>query len=67
MSQLFIQAQRERNTSKLIELYVQASKKNISLDESCFLVTQAYILALESNHPLSNNLHKFLVSHNREK
>ena len=67
INQLFNQAQKERNTSELIELYAQASKTSINLDESCFLATQAYVLALEKNHPLSEDLHRFLVTHNREK
>ena len=67
INQLFDQAQRERNTSKLIELYAQASKTSINLDEACFLATQAYVLALEKNHPLSKGLHRFLLAHDREK
>ena len=67
MNKLFDQAQRERNTPKLIELYAQASKTSINLDEACFLATQAYVMALEKNHPLSESLHRFLMAHDREK
>ena len=67
INQLFDQARREGNTSKLIELYAQASKTSINLDEACFLATQAYVLALEKNHPLSEGLHRFLLAHDREK
>ena len=67
INQLFAQAQKERNNSKLIELYAQASKTSINLDEACFLATQAYVLALEKNHPLSEVLHRFLIAHDREK
>ena len=67
INQLFDQARREGNTSKLIELYAQASKTSINLDEACFLATQAYVMALEKNHPLSESLHRFLMAHDREK
>ena len=67
INQLFAQAQKESNNSKLIELYAQASKTSINLDEACFLATQAYVMALEKNHPLSESLHRFLMAHDREK
>jgi hypothetical protein len=50
----------------LAELYAAGSATAQTLDEQCFLATQAYIFALESNHPLAEQLHAFLVQNRRD-
>ena len=60
------QAHKEKNISLLVELYAKASKSTSDHNLSCFLATQAYVLALECNHPLSQNLHSYLKLNNRE-
>ena len=65
--QLDIQVQAahaRQDSAALAELYAAGSATAHTLDEQRFLATQAYIFALESNHPLAEQLHAFLV-HNR--
>ena len=50
----------------LATLYSRASKEAETLDSACFFATQAYIFALESNHPLAEQLHAFLVQNRRD-
>ena len=63
---LLAQAHKEKNLSLLVELYSQASKATSDCDQACFWATQAYVLALEIDHSLSEQLYKFLLSNNRE-
>ena len=69
MTQLDIQVQAEharQDAAALAELYAAGSATAQTLDEQCFLATQAYIFALESNHPLAEQLHAFLVQNRRD-
>jgi hypothetical protein len=50
----------------LVELYDKAARDTDDIDHACFLTTQAYIFALDCNHPLRHALHAFLVKHGRE-
>ena len=67
--QLDIQVQAahaHQDSAALAELYAAGSATAQTLDEQCFLATQAYIFALESNHPLAEQLHAFLVQNRRD-
>ena len=67
--QLNIQVQAahaRQDAAALAELYATSSAMAQTLDEQCFLATQAYIFALESNHPLAEQLHAFLVQNRRD-
>tara|TARA_X000000368_G_scaffold48390_1_gene34544 strand:- start:609 stop:842 length:234 start_codon:yes stop_codon:yes gene_type:complete len=66
LNMLLVQAHKEKNLSLLVELYSQASKATSDCDQACFWATQAYVLALEIDHSLSEQLFKFLLSNNRE-
>ena len=55
-----------QDAAALAELYAAGSTAAQTLDEQCFLTTQAYIFALESNHPLAEQLHAFLVQNRRD-
>ena len=61
-----INARKEKNTYSLVELYAEAMESSADTDLTCFLATQAYALALESNHPLVKNFYNYLILHNRE-
>ena len=67
--QLDIQVQAahaRQDAAALAELYAAGSATAQTFDEQCFLATQAYIFALESNHPLAEQLHAFLVQNRRD-
>ena len=69
MTQLDIQLQAahaRKDSAALAELYAAGSAAAQTLDEQCFLTTQAYIFALESTHPLAEKLHAFLVQNRRD-
>ena len=69
VTQLDIQLQAahaRQDAAALAELYAAGSAAAQTLDEQCFLTTQAYIFALESNHPLAEKLHAFLVQNQRD-
>lgn len=69
VTQLDIQLQAahaRKDAAALAELYAAGSAAAQTLDEQCFLTTQAYIFALESNHPLAEKLHAFLVQNRRD-
>lgn len=51
---------------ELLHIFSRQSKKENDLDTSCFFATQAYILSLEINHPMSKELFIFLKKNNRE-
>ncbi|MEY2991925.1 MAG: hypothetical protein RI946_1319 [Pseudomonadota bacterium] len=50
----------------LVALYHQAAKDVGDINSACFYATQAYIFALDCNHPDARALHAFLVEHGRE-
>ena len=54
------------DTRLLTELYAAAAENVLNHDQACFLATQAYVYALQSNHPLKSKLHAFLKLHGRE-
>ena len=57
---------KKRRYSNLVQIFAKKSKKIKDLDNACFLATQAYVLSLESNNPLSKNLLNFLRKYSRE-
>jgi hypothetical protein len=57
---------KKRRYNYLVKIFVRKSKKTKDLDNACFLATQAYVLSLESNNPLSKGLLNFLKKYNRE-
>ena len=57
---------KKRRYDNLIQIFAKKSKKIKNLDNACFLATQAYVLSLESNNPLSKGLLNFLKKYNRE-
>tara|TARA_A100001011_G_scaffold397214_1_gene497523 strand:- start:2530 stop:2748 length:219 start_codon:yes stop_codon:yes gene_type:complete len=57
---------RKGKYENLVRLFAKKSKKESDLDTACFFATQAYILSLECNDPLSEELFIFLKKHNRE-
>jgi len=50
----------------LVALYHQAAKDVGDINSACFYATQAYIFALDCNHPDARALHAFLLEHGRE-
>ena len=61
-----INASKEKNKYSLVELYAEAMELSEDTDFTCFLATQAYVLALESNHPLTKKFYNYLILYNRE-
>ena len=61
-----IRAHETNNIWLLAKLYADAAERGLDQDHACFLATQAYVYALQSNHPLKSKLHAFLKSHGRE-
>ena len=61
-----IKAHNEGDNWKLISLYTQASNSANSTDLESFFLTQAYVLALEQNHPAQRQLKSRLVAFGRE-
>ncbi len=57
---------KKKKYDNLIQIFARKSKKIEDLDYACFLATQAYVLSLESNNPLSKSLLNFLKKNNRE-
>jgi len=53
----------------LAQLYVRAgdlAEADGRVDATCFFLTQAYVFALEVDHPLAETLHARLFSYGRE-
>jgi len=61
-----LMAHEENNTQLLTELYANAAQRVSDHDKACFLATQAYVYALQSDHPLKSKLKNFLKRHGRE-
>ena len=61
-----LKAHTEKDTFKLCELYAKAAAAQCDVNAACFLATQAYVFAVQSNHPLIESLHAFLKKHGRE-
>ena len=49
----------------LVTLYTQAADQAGETDAACFFLTQAYIYALEQNHPDTAHIHARLAEHGR--
>ena len=53
----------------LIDIYHMLGQEELAAEKvtsACFLLTQAYVYALESGDPRANEIHKILKSHGRE-
>lgn len=59
-------AHKNDNRRALVELYTEAADGSDDLDRSAFYLVQAYVFALEVNHPAHKDLHQRLKSMNRE-
>ena len=57
---------KQKKYNFLIQIFAKKSRKIKDLDNACFLATQAYVLSLENNNPLSKSLLNFLRKNNRE-
>jgi len=57
---------KKRKYDNLIQIFARKSKKIKDLDNACFLATQAYVLSLENDNPISKSLLNFLKKYNRE-
>ena len=57
---------KKRKYDNLIQIFARKSKKIKDLDNACFLATQAYVLSLEIDNPISKSLLNFLKKYNRE-
>ena len=57
---------KKRRYNHLVQIFARKSKKIKDLDNACFLATQAYVLSLESDNPISKRLLNFLKKNNRE-
>ncbi|MFL2802226.1 MAG: hypothetical protein ACJ0DD_05640 [Paracoccaceae bacterium] len=57
---------KRKKYNNLVQIFAEKSKKIKDLDTACFFATQAYILSLECNNPLSEELLAFLTKNNRE-
>ena len=66
LQEAIITAHSSGDISALSELYEEGSKRAASIDEACFLATQAYIYALEGGHANQARLKKFLQRHGRD-
>ncbi len=49
----------------LVGLYTMAADQVNDIDAACFFLTQAYIFALEQDHPAQVPLHERLLQHGR--
>lgn len=62
-------AHERRDFRKLTQLYHEAAlhkRQQGDEDAACFLLTQAYVFALECGHPLADALHLELKANGRE-
>lgn len=53
----------------LIDIYHMLGQEELAagkITSACFLLTQAYVYALESNDPRATEIHETLKSHGRE-
>lgn len=50
----------------LVRLYQSAADQAADTDAACFYLTQAYVFALESDHPESEAIRQRLVAEGRE-
>ena len=57
---------KKKKYSKLVRLFAKKSTQSLDLDTSCFFATLAYILSLECNNSLSEQLFIYLKKNNRE-
>ena len=49
----------------LVQLYRQAADETADLDAACFYLTHAYVFALETDHPLADDIHGRLAREGR--
>lgn len=64
-----IAAHRVNDTATLVRIYHAEGRAALATDDTysgCFLLTHAYIYALESGAPEAQEIHKILKSYGRE-
>ena len=64
-----IKAHKIGETSLLVDIYDMLGAEELekgAITSGCFLLTQAYIYALESGDLRASRIHKILQSHDRE-
>ena len=64
-----IKAHRIGETSLLVDIYDMLGAEELekgAITSGCFLLTQAYVYALESGDLRASRIHKILQSHGRE-
>ena len=64
-----IKAHRIGETSLLVDIYDMLGTEELekgAITSGCFLLTQAYVYALESGDLRASRIHKILQSHDRE-
>lgn len=69
LDQAILLAHANNDAGRLTELYLQAADVKAGLgekDAEGFLLVQAYVFALDSNHAISSEIHKRLVIMGRE-
>ena len=59
-------AHENHDAHRLSYVYEQGALRADTVDSACFLATQAYIFALESDHHNQDRLRQFLIKHGRE-
>ena len=59
-------AHENHDVHRLSYLYEQDALLDNTVDSACFLTTQAYRFALESDHHNQDRLRQFLIKHGRE-
>jgi hypothetical protein len=64
-----LQAHEQGDHATLVDVYDMLGREELAVNEitsACFLLTQAYVYALESGDPRATEIHKILKSHGRE-
>jgi hypothetical protein len=64
-----LKAHETGDTKVLVDIYQMLGGEELDKGEitsACFLLTQAYVYALESGDPRASEIHKILKSHGRE-
>ena len=69
LNEKVLQAHEDGDRSTLVDVYDMLGQEELAqgqVTSACFLLTQAYVYALESDDSRAPKIHKILKSHGRE-
>lgn len=69
LNAMVLNAHETGDTKTLVDVYHMLGAQELAenkVDAGCFLLTQAYVYALESGDPRSGEIHQILKDHGRE-